>query len=267
MQKFERDYAKLVKQVLATGEERKTRNSVTKSLFGLTLKVDVSKNAFPVIQGRKMYPKGVMGELAAILRQPKHIDDFTEWGCNYWGKWANKDGSINVDYGNAWFDFNGVNQIAQLKESLANNPTDRRMIVTGWKPDGMGELNLPCCHCLYQFYVTKQGKLNMLWYQRSVDMMIGLPSDIVFAAAWLIAIAGQFGFTPGEITMSLGDCHVYKSHYTAAEQYVETVENSASLLPATYRFRSRTDFCRFEPQDIIFSTYPSFPKIDLELIA
>lgn len=272
MQKFEQDYAKLVIETLVHGRKRKTRNATTTSVFGKMLKIDVRNHFFPILQGRTMYPKGVFGELAAMLRQPKHIDDFTKWGCNYWGLWAKPDGSINVDYGNTWFNFNGVDQVAQLKDKLANNPTDRRMIITSWKPDGMDNLSLPCCHHTYQFYV-ENGELHMSWSQRSVDLMIGLPSDIVFAAAWLIAIAREFGLKPGEITMFLGDCHVYEQHLKGAREYLDNVNSielsEDYLKPPTYIYTRATglDFCSFEPSDIQLAPYHSLGKIDLELIA
>lgn len=254
------------------GQKRATRNANTLAIFGETLKVSCQNNYFPILQGRKMFSKGVFGEFAAMIRKPKCLADFEKWGCNYWKLWTKADGSINVDYGNAWFDFNGVDQVAQLKDKLANNPTDRRMIISGWKPDGMDELSLPCCHHTYQFYV-ENGVLHMSWSQRSVDTMIGLPSDIVFAAAWLISLAREFNLRPGDITMFLGDCHIYEPHIPGAKQYLENVHEASEsedyIKPPTYLYTPMpgTDFCTFEPQHIELSNFFSYPKIDLELIA
>jgi len=272
MQKFEEDYAALVANVLMVGQKRETRNATTTALFGKMLKVSVRNNFFPVLQGRKMFTKGVFGEFAAMIRKPTCLEDFEKWGCNYWKKWADADGKLNLDYGNTWFDFNGVDQVAQLKDKLANNPTDRRMIISSWKPDGMEDLSLPCCHHTYQFYVDN-GELHMSWSQRSVDVMIGLPSDIVFAAAWLISLAREFKLKPGEITMFLGDCHIYEQHLAGARQYLENVyadaEDEEYLKPATYVNTAEvgSDFCNFVPSDIVLSKYKSYPKIELELIA
>lgn len=266
MQQFEKDYADLVSNTMMTGEVRKTRNGETRSVFGKHLVVPLNGSGlFPVIQGRKMYPYGVFGELAAMLRKPTCLKDFERFGCNYWKLWAKEDGTINVDYGNAWH-ANG--QIKRLKEALANNPTDRRMIINGWRPQMLDSLDLPCCHLLYQFYVREGKYLDMLWYQRSVDLMIGLPSDIVFAAAWLIAIANEFGYTPGVINMTLGDCHVYAAHYSAAQTYIDTVRCALSPQPPTYKYLAPAgvDFCSFTPEDLVLD-YSSHPKLHLELKA
>ena len=63
------------------------------------------------------------------------MEDFEKFGCNYWKTWADENGKLVLDYGNAWFDFNGVDQIAALRKALKTNPTDRRMIVSAWRPD------------------------------------------------------------------------------------------------------------------------------------
>ena len=269
MQQFELDYAALVSKVLSTGEVRTTRNGETKSLFAETLTIPMNGDStFPILQGRKMFIKGILGELAAMLRKPTKLADFEKWGCNYWSKWAKPDGSINVDYGNAW---HADDQIIKLKESLLENPTDRRMIISGWRPNLIDDLDLPCCHLLYQFYVRDGQYIDMIWYQRSVDTMIGLPSDIVFAAAWLSAICNEFGYMTGNITMMLGDCHIYSEHYEAAGDYIDNVTTTPFLIPDVPHYVNKAptgkDFCLFEPSDLIISDYPSHPKLNLELKA
>jgi len=267
MEQYEQNYAKLIIDILEDGEVRQTRNGETTAVFGRMLTIPINgSNKFPILQGRTMYPQGVFGELAAMLRKPTCVADFEKWGCNYWKLWSKPDGSINVDYGNAW---HADGQIEKLKHSLAYNPMDRRMIINGWRPGKLDELDLPCCHMMYQFYVRKGKYLDMIWTQRSVDMMIGLPSDIVFASAWLIAIANEFSLQPGEIHMSLGDCHIYKEHYEAAEEYVDRVFDKPFDKAPTYRLgvKPGKDFCLFEPDDICLSVYPSHPKLNLELKA
>ncbi len=269
---FEADYADLVSDILTEGEYRETRNVATRALFGTSLTVDLSESdRFPIIMGRQMYHKGVLGELAAMLRKPKHINDFKKWGCNYWDKWAKADGSIEVDYGNSWF-ANG--QMDHLRDSILNNPTDRRMLINGWRPERLPELDLPCCHYSYQFYVREGQYIDMVWTQRSVDVMVGLPSDIVFAAAWLISMASWAKLKPGKIKMDFGDTHIYENHLEQAEQYCRSyMELISSCTPtrllAHYpRFEyTGGDFLDFEPKHLIIQPYKGMCKLELELNA
>jgi len=267
MMSFEHDYSYIIREVLTLGQVRKTRNQVTRSLFGKVLKIkQLDEGFFPLLTSRKMHYKGVFGELAAMLRCPKNIKDFEAWGCNYWKKWANEDGSINIDYGNEW-----MPQIQHIKDCLANPDkwSDRRMLINGWNHEHLDELSLPCCHYAYQFYVQDSGSkptLHMLWHQRSVDLMVGLPSDIVFAAAWLITLANEFNMRPGEITMTLGDTHIYEGHVEGAKEYLQRVENNF-IEPAKYSLDVNpcTNFMDFTPDWIAIKEYEHLGQLKFEL--
>ncbi len=265
--KYEEDYMLLVADILHKGIKRQTRNAVTKSVFGRIFRVKPEKNRFPILSGRKMFYKGVVGELAAILKGPKHLDDFKKMGCNYWDKWANADGSIKVDYGNAWLDFNGVNQIDEVVKSIKNDPYGRRHIITGWRPDTIPGLNLPCCHLLYQWYV-RDGELDMIWYQRSVDTMIGLPSDVILAYVWNLLMANETGLKPGELIFMLGDTHIYASHFNDAREYLSRqfrMTPGEDALPEHSICNQTTK--NFNPFEFEIKNYNHFSKIDFELIA
>jgi len=272
---FERDYAKLVKEIMDFGIERQTRNAVTKSLFGKTLRINMEDNYFPILMGRQMFYRGVIGELAALLKGPKTLRDFERYGCNYWKQWAKEDGSIEVDYGNAWLDFNGVNQLKELVQGLKADPYGRRHIVTGWRPDRLKELSLPCCHLLYQWYVRDhQGKryLDMVWYQRSVDTMIGLPSDIILAYMWNKLVANDSGYVPGEIIMMLGDTHIYEPHYDKAHKYLSNVSKMKHdpeiTLPKIAIYQGGSPGMEnFDPHQVMVYEYNPAPKIEFELLA
>lgn len=269
MRDFEHEYAQLIFKILEHGDYRPTRNVPTRSLFGMSLIVDNVATAFPLIQGRKMFPKGIFGEFAAFVRQPKHVDDFEKWGCNYWKDWADEDGSLNIDYGNAWFNFGNFNQVEDLKAKLRLNPTDRRMIINSWIPPHLADLSLPCCHYSYQFYVRENKYLDMIWIQRSVDMMVGLPSDIVLAALFLITLGNEFGYKPGRIKMDLGDCHVYENHINEATEYIHRVFANPKLPPVLYEYKAdkATPFEEFTPDMLWLGEYSHLDKIDLELNA
>lgn len=263
MQDFEKSYAELVMDVLMRGEEKQTRNGITKSVFGRTLSFDIGYYGFPLIQGRKMFYEGILGEFAAMIRKPKHINDFKKWGCNYWDLWAKEDGSIEVDYGNAWFE---DGQMDHLLNCLANNPNDRRMLINGWRPHRLKDLDLPCCHYSYQFYVREGEFIDMIWNQRSVDIMIGLPSDIVFAAVWLILLSNQTGYKPGKINMMLGDCHIYNEHIPGATFYIAQTPEIFSLDIPSYDLKVEKGALMTDMEPVWFNiNYESLPKINFKL--
>ena len=227
---FELDYIELINKVYNEDNLRKTRNGETYSIFGETIKFDA--NIIPILAGRKIFYKGVFGELAAMLLGPTCIQDFKDQGCNYWDQWAEEDGTIKLDYGNAWLDFNGVNQLDILIQELKTNPTSRRLLISGWNPGNLDSLSLPCCHYAYQFYVDKD-RLSIVWTQRSVDVMVGLPADALLAYALLRVIARAVGYKLGEATMNFGDTHIYKNHIVGMKKYLKqtkVIEDSITSL-------------------------------------
>lgn len=234
---YETQYVHLVKHVMEHGADRQTRNANTRSVFGYAFTLDcLLQGHFPLLHGRKLMYKGVLGELAAMFKGPKTLADFEREGCNYWSQWAKEDGSINVDYGNTWLNFDGVNQLQETVDGIINNPTGRRHLITGWHPGNLKDVDLPCCHMMYQWYVTNDGYLDMIWYQRSVDVMVGLPSDVILAAAWNIVMAAATGLKPGKITFMLGDTHIYHSHFKGVEQYL-TAADGAMFRNIEYLYR------------------------------
>jgi len=261
--RYETAYAQLVREILTEGEERQTRNAPTRAVFGKMLVVDsLCHDEFPILEGRKMYPTGVFGEMAAFLKGPKSIADFEKEGCNYWSKWGEDDGSINLDYGNSWLDYNGINQLEQVLNSLATDPTGRRHIISGWRPDNIAKLSLPCCHLLYQWFVTASGELEMIWYQRSVDTMIGLPSDVLLAAAWNIMMADQLGLKAGKLTFMLGDTHIYLSHMSKTMEYLGCAQKVRDDAPGYFY---EDDLYNFNKHSISVMDYQPFDPIDMEL--
>jgi len=266
---FEIQYAKLVERIINNGVHKEGRNGGTRSIFGTSLEFDLSNGYLPVLQGRKSYYKGVLGEFAALVRRPHSVADFEAWGCNYWSKWADENGNLVLDYGNAWFDYNGVDQIAVLKKTLRENPNDRRMIVNAWRPDRLDALSLPCCHYSYQFNV-ENGKLNMVWTQRSADSMIGIPADIILASIWVITLANEVGLEPGRVKMDFGDTHIYNEHLDNAIEYVDRVLGSVyevgHAYPAyTLLSPKGMDFCRFAPSDLVVAVFDTLGPLHFEL--
>jgi thymidylate synthase len=254
-------YLEVASKILTQGHVRDTRNGKTKSLPFQTLEFNIENN-FPLLKSRKIFHKGIAGEYAAIIRGPKHVDDFTKWGCNYWNQWAAEDGSIDVDYGNAWINFNGVNQMANVLDSLLFDPSDRRMVISGWNPERLEDLSLPCCHHNYQFW--SDGKVvDMLWIQRSGDFMVGVPSDMVFAAIMLSCFASCAALKPRNIKMVIGDAHIYEEHQQdALKQINSTFYQHTS---ATYTLKPQEDLYSFEPSDLNISNYEHNEGIKYEL--
>jgi thymidylate synthase len=118
----------------------------------------------------------------------------------------------------------GVDQLKNLVDTLKTNPDDRRMIVSAWNPMDIGHMALPPCH--YGFQVTViNGRLNLLWNQRSVDTALGLPFNIASYGLLLTLLALESGFKPGTLVGFLGDTHIYENHVAGLQEQLTREEH------------------------------------------
>lgn len=134
-------------------------------------------------------------------------------------KFAKQWGDLGPVYGYQWRhwqnpDGTETDQLKNTVDQIINNPDSRRIIVSAWNPsdiDKMSISGLPPCHMLFQFQVDKD-KLNLVMYQRSVDSFLGLPFNIASYALLNHIVANITGKTAGNLTLLLGDTHIYLNH-------------------------------------------------------
>lgn len=142
-----------------------------------------------------------------------------------WTKWVNT-------YGKA------VNQIDNVIKKLKENPDDRRLIVSAWNVGELDNMALPPCHYMFQFYSSKMTEeerekyaekhkidiadtpertLSLVWSQRSVDVCLGLPYNMLSYSVLLYMAAREVNMAPGRLKCFLGDCHIYENQTDGAK--------------------------------------------------
>ncbi|MBO7642819.1 MAG: thymidylate synthase [Alphaproteobacteria bacterium] len=105
----------------------------------------------------------------------------------------------------------GVDQLANAIKTIKNDPQNRRIIVSAWNPADESNMALPPCHIMHQVLV-EDGKLNLIWTQRSCDLFLGIPYNIASYALLLLLYAKETGLKPGVLKGELHDVHIYENH-------------------------------------------------------
>ena len=125
-----------------------------------------------------------------------------------WREWSPVAGEINKG---------GKDQIKELIKNIKENPDSRRLMVSAWNVSELPLVVLPPCHYGFQCYVN-DGKLSLMWNQRSVDTFLGLPFNIASYGTLLLLLCEETNLEPGELIGNLGDTHLYKNHIEQAEE-------------------------------------------------
>ncbi|MEY4160737.1 MAG: hypothetical protein RLZZ136_1358 [Pseudomonadota bacterium] len=126
----------------------------------------------------------------------------------------------------------GINQVAQVVESLKANPGSRRHIIEGWNVAELDAMALPPCHKTYQFHVAGN-RLSGLLYQRSCDLGLGFAFNMWSLALLTRMLAQQTGLEPGEAVWMGGDVHLYLNHAALVEEQLRrTPEGTARMTMA-----------------------------------
>ena len=221
MNNVQEQYRGLLSSLVHGGKQKDDRTGVgTRSVFGRILRHDMSAG-FPLLTTKKIYFNHAVTELLWILQGRSDIGYLNDNGLTYWNadyeRSGRTDGTLGPVYGVQWRNFNGVDQLRKLIREIKSNPSSRRLMVSAWNAADIDDMALPPCHYGFQIYIN-DGKMDLMWNQRSADVFLGLPYDFAMYGLLLLMLAKGTNYTPGQLIVSLGDCHLYNNHIDQAKE-------------------------------------------------
>lgn len=219
---------------------------------------EIGFDGFPISKLREIYYKGAIIEALWILgihqndekyrklpfTNTKYLEDN---GVRYWKHWQDENGNLGAVYGaqlSRWKKYKQpklvmddgdnvpqithINQVQQIIDTLLKDKYSRRLVCTMWNPGEIEDMALPPCHYAFEFYVRPAEQtdklkpspdiLDIRFIQRSCDMLIGIPYDVLIYSIILKIVALCTGFIPGKVYGCLGDCHVYVNQVEQAKR-------------------------------------------------
>jgi thymidylate synthase len=154
-----------------------------------------------------------------------------------------------------------IDQISEVIHSIKTNPNWRRHIVSAWNVALLEQMALPPCHCFFQFYVAN-GKLSCQLYQRSADILLGVPFNIASYALLTMMVARQTGYEPGEFIHTLGDAHIYHNHF---DQVREQLNREPRTIPIMQIADGVPSIFDYKYEDFKLIGYDPLPAIKAEV--
>ena len=222
-----KQYQDLLQHILDNGFQKGDRTGTgTISVFGYQMRFHL-EDGFPLLTTKKVHLRSIIHELLWLINGDTNIKYLHDNKVSIWDEWADENGDLGPIYGAQWRNWNneGIDQIADVINSLKNNPNSRRHIVTAWNPSVLpdesskdfaanvanGKAALPPCHAFFQFYVA-DNKLSCQLYQRSADVFLGVPFNIASYSLLTMMIAQVCGLGLGDFVHTFGDVHIYNNH-------------------------------------------------------
>ncbi len=257
-----KQYLDLLRHIRENGVVKKDRTGVgTQSVFGYQCRYDLSEG-FPLLTTKKVHLKSIIYELLWFIAGDTNVKYLQDHKVTIWDEWADENGDLGPVYGQQWrswktTDGRCVDQLAQVVETIKNNPDSRRMLVCAWNPGDVDKMALPPCHCLFQFYVA-EGKLSCQLYQRSADTFLGVPFNIASYALLTMMIAQVCGLQPGEFIHTTGDTHLYLNHLEQADLQLS---REPRPLPKMKINPDVKDIFSFKYEDFELVDYDPWPAI------
>jgi len=286
----EQQYLDLIKNILDNGTWEEGRNGRVKSVFGSSMRFDLTNGQIPILTTKKTAWKTCLKELLWFIRgdtdnkllqdQGVHIWDgnttrefLDSRGLNY------REGLIGPGYGFQWRHFNapydqenggpsekGIDQLQQIIDALKDpaQRTSRRMVMTAWNPLQIDKMALPPCHILCQFNVHDGNKLSCCMFQRSCDEFLGQPINIASYSFLTHLLAKHCGLEPYDFVYFMGNCHIYENAIDACKLQITREPYPFPILSIK---QVRENISDYTVDDFILENYQSHEAIKVAMVA
>lgn len=226
-------FLELVDTVLTKGKKRTTSVQGPGTIVypGYQMRFRPAEE-FPFITTRSMKGswKAMVYELLWFLSGSDDIADLHKNGVHLWDPWATpeicaryglKPGKLGPIYGPQWRrwktrDGSEIDQVSRVLEEIRTTPDSKRMTVSAWNPEDIDRVFIAPCHVIYKFIVA-EGELYLNLWQRSADILVGVPFNIAEYALLLMMVAQVTGLKPAEFIHQLSDPHIYEDQLEFAK--------------------------------------------------
>jgi thymidylate synthase len=278
------EYQDLLLRILESGEKTPTRQGpYALTLLQQTMRFDLA-NGFPAITDRSIagFWRKPIGELCAFINGATTLDELRAFGCDWWDEWATPEktakrglapGELGPgSYGGAFHDFPtaegpGFDQFQHLVEQIRELPHDRTHFVSPWIPQyqtrGQGKTprtTIAPCHGWVHVRILNN-RLHLHMFQRSGDVPVGVPANMVQYAALALMLEHLTGFPAASYYHTISDAHIYEDQVDAVRTMVAREPKRLPVVRLTEAGRAVADIHDFRAEHFELDEYEPHPAI------
>jgi thymidylate synthase len=277
-------YRDLLERIMDLGEPTPTRQGPPAfTLMQQTMRFDLA-NGFPMITERSLaaFWRKPIGELCAFINGATTVDELAAFGCDWWDAWATPEktakrglapGELGPgSYGGAFHDFPtkegpGFDQFQHLVEQIVELPADRTHFVSPWIPQyqtrGTGKrprTTIAPCHGWVHVRVLNE-RLHLHMFQRSGDVPVGVPANMVQYAALALMLERLTGFAAATYYHTISDAHIYADQVDAVRVMLAREPRRLPTVRLTAAGREVKDIHDFRSEHFELSDYDPHPGL------
>lgn len=180
----EYQYLNLVETIMDNGIMKKTRNAITRSIFGYQLRYDLA-DGYPLSTVKRSYPKAIFEELMWMIRGQTNVKKLQEKNVHIWDKNSTKEfleknglpydecdigpgygfqmRHFGASYTNCLADYTGqgFDQIQECINLIKTDPHSRRIIINLWNAAEINKMSLPPCFLPGTLVLTNRGYIEI----------------------------------------------------------------------------------------------------------
>jgi thymidylate synthase len=277
------EYRRALKKVLFEGQEiGQTMQGVPCLRYPVPepMRFRLSEGA-PLITERKIsFWRAAIGEIFAFINGAHTQSELEAFGCPWWDKWVTKEkcsdfglpeGDLGPgSYGAAFHDFpisdrEGFNQWEALVENIKEKPWARTHFISPWVPwltiGKPRKVVVAPCHGWVQIMINDDMEMDLVMYQRSADLPIGVPSNLIQYSALLLALAQVCGCKVGTFIHVLADAHIYCNQKDAVIEMLDRDPRPLPFLDITEEGKKLTSLFGFRKEHFQIRDYNPHPAI------
>jgi thymidylate synthase len=272
----EYQYLNLINHILVNGLEENTRNGVTKTIFGNSMRFSLKDGTLPIITTKKLAWKTCFKELMFFIRGQTDNTILKNNNVHIWdmnstrefldsrGLFDNEENDLGPLYGFQWRHWNasyfnchenysgrGIDQLQNIINSLKNPNTrsSRRLLMTAWNPEQIDEMALPPCHVMVQFHVEQNKYLSACLFQRSCDVGLGVPFNIMSYSLLIHILAKHCDLIANEFVYFMGNTHIYQDHIIPLQ---EQIKRTPMIFPKIQITNAHSTIEEYNLEDVTF---------------
>jgi thymidylate synthase len=290
----DRQYTDLLRRIADEGEFTKNPFQTHGTFTHLSLPPLVYRfeNGFPVLTERPVnFWRKPIAEMIAFIHGARTLADLERLGgkswASWWRNWVTPEkcedfclppGDLGGgSYGPVLHDLPApdggtFNQFEHLLKQIKEQPALRTHVITTWYAPLMlqhkqlvRDVVVAPCHGTVIKVTIIGGRLTLTHVQRSADMPIGVPSNIIQYAALTLMLAQVLGVQAYQYVHYLPDGHIYENQMDGARELME--RPSAPFPTMRIIDPEITDLFAFRPEHFELSDYYPGPKLVHDLPA